>query len=171
MKQFSNNLLRTKKETKKWAKIYMANQQSQLKEVENNLRNIYSLNSSRTFSKEKLNEVREYELKREELLAKEEEIWRLKRRAIWIKEGDNNTKLFHRHATHTKNVNTISAIKYMNGESVHSSKEKVEDEERYFKHLFTELEGCHIQSILKVLSLFSKLISKEMNNSMVEEVT
>ena len=61
--------------------------------------------------------------------------------SIWIKEGDNNTKFFHRNATHRKNVNMISAIKDINGESVHSFKEKAEAGERYFKQLFTEPEG------------------------------
>ena len=63
MKQFSENLIKTKKETKKWAKIFIVNQQSQLKEVETNLRKIYSLNNSGTFSKEELKEVQEFELK------------------------------------------------------------------------------------------------------------
>ena len=139
--------------------------------METKLRKIYSLNNSGTFSEEELKEVRECELKREELLAKEEEISRLKSRAIWIKEGDNNTKFFHRHATHWKNVNMISTIKDMNGELVHSFKEKAEVGERYFKHLFTEPEGFHIQEILRVLSMFPKLISKEMNNTMAQEVT
>ena len=48
------------------------------------------------------------------------------------------------HATHRKNVNTILAIKDMNGEMVHSFKENIELGERYFKHLFTEPEGYNI---------------------------
>ena len=126
MNKFSENLLTTKKKTKKWANIFMGNQQSQLKEVENNLRNIYSLNSSGKFTEEELKEVREYELKQEELLAKEEELWGLKSRAIWIKEGYNNTKFFHRHATHRKNINTISETKNSNGDIVYCFKEKAE---------------------------------------------
>ena len=75
------------------------------------------------------------------------------------------------HATHRKNVNTILAIKDMNGEMVHSFKENTELGERYFKHLFTEPKGCNIHKILKVLSLFLKLISEEMNKTMTEEET
>ena len=69
----------------------MANQEIQLKEVESNLKNIYSLNNSGIFSKEELKEVWENELKWEDLLAKEEELLRFKSRAIWIKEGYKNT--------------------------------------------------------------------------------
>ena len=78
--------------------------QSVEKEVEKKLRKIYSLNKAWIFLEEELKEVQKYELKREELLAKEDELWRLKNRDIWIKEGDSNTKNFHRHATHRKNI-------------------------------------------------------------------
>ena len=56
------------------------------------------------------------------------------------------------------------------GLRVYSFKEKAEVGERYFKNLFTEPEGYNIQEILKVLSMFPRLISEEMNNSMLEEV-
>ena len=61
-------------------------------------------------------------------------------------------------------------MKYLNGEMVYSFKEKEEVGERYFKYLFKEPEGCNIQEILKFLILFLKLISKEMNKTMIEEV-
>ena len=102
------------------------------------------------------------------MLAKEEDLWRLKSRDIWIKEGDSNTKIFHRHAMHRKNINTILEIKDLNREMVCSFKEKADAGERFFKKLFTELEGCNTQEILKVLSMFLRLISEEMNNSMSE---
>ena len=86
----------------------MANQQKQLKEVELILKKIYSQNNTGIFTEEELKEVQENELKREEKLDKEEDILRLKIRDIWIKEGYNNTKCFHRYATHGRNLNTIS---------------------------------------------------------------
>ena len=50
MKQFSDNIMRTKKESKKWAKVYNAKQQVKLKEVEAKLKGIYNLNRFGTFS-------------------------------------------------------------------------------------------------------------------------
>ena len=85
MKQLSKNFLKFKKVSKPWARVYTANQQKQLKEVENSLKYIYEQNDSGIFTEEELKEVREKESKREELLAREEELLRLKRRAIWIK--------------------------------------------------------------------------------------
>ena len=98
MKQLSENLQKVKKVTKPWDRVYTTNKQKQLKEVENSLKEIYEKNNSGIFTEEELKEVRENELKREELLTREEELQRLKSRAIWIKGGDNNTIFFHNFA-------------------------------------------------------------------------
>ena len=49
MKQFSNNIIRIKKKSKKWSKINNSRRQDQLKEVEEKLKEIYSLNNFVTF--------------------------------------------------------------------------------------------------------------------------
>jgi hypothetical protein len=41
------------------------------------------------------------ELERNKILLGFEEQWRLRRRAIWIQSGDNNTKFFHNYASHS----------------------------------------------------------------------
>ena len=60
----------------------------------------------------------------------------------------------------------ISTIKDMNGVMVSSFKEKIEAGECFFKNLFKESEGCNIQEILKVINLFPRMVSEEMNNSL-----
>lgn len=43
----------------------------------------------------------------DELLPREEIMWRQRSRATWIKEGDQNTKFFHRKATWRQKKNAI----------------------------------------------------------------
>jgi hypothetical protein len=43
------------------------------------------------------------EEERNKFLLDEEESWRQKSRAIWIKSGDNNTKFFHNFASYERN--------------------------------------------------------------------
>lgn len=55
------------------------------------------------------------------MLEKEEE-WRLKSRAIWLKSGDENTKLFQAYAWGRKVANTIWDMMDEAGEKVSSFK-------------------------------------------------
>lgn len=41
------------------------------------------------------------------MLKEREETWRLRRRAIWLKEGDDNSKIFHKFGNGRIVVNTI----------------------------------------------------------------
>jgi len=52
------------------------------------------------------------EKKRIKLLKEKEETQRLKRRAIWLESGDENTKLFQAYTKGIKIVNTIWHLKY-----------------------------------------------------------
>ena len=92
MKQFVENIQEFKRVSKPWARVYSTNQEKQLNEVEISLKEIYEWNSTGVLPDIKLKEVKEKELKREELLARKEVLQTLKSRAIWIKEGDNNTE-------------------------------------------------------------------------------
>ena len=65
----------------------------------------------------------------------------------------------------------ISTIKDMNGIMVSSFKEKTKAGEKFFKNLFKEPEGFIILEILKVINLFPKLITEEMNNFLRKEDT
>lgn len=44
---------------------------------------------------------------RAKILNYREEIWRLRSRAIWMHEGDENTKFYHKFTNGRKVINTI----------------------------------------------------------------
>jgi len=56
------------------------------------------------------------------ILENKEVTWRLKSRAILLREGDNNSKLFQHYANQWKNLNLIWDMKTKDEEWVHSFK-------------------------------------------------
>ena len=65
MKQLEGNLQEVKRVTKPSARVYLVNQEKQLKEVEISLKDIYERNNTGVFLDIELKDVKEKELKRE----------------------------------------------------------------------------------------------------------
>lgn len=63
------------------------------------------------------------EKERHKILAIYETSWRLKRRALWLKEGDRNKKFYHRFANNKREINSIWEIKAQRGVLLHSEEE------------------------------------------------
>ncbi|XP_074314409.1 uncharacterized protein LOC141649624 [Silene latifolia] len=70
------------------------------------------------------------------LLRQEEIFWRQRSRAIWLREGDRNTKYFHRKARQRKKKNTISRIVGRNGAVCEGREAVTEEAEGFFSELF-----------------------------------
>jgi hypothetical protein len=101
----------------------------------------------------------------------EEKTWRLKSRVVWLKEGDNNSKYFHRYAQERKAQNTIGEIKNCNGELVSAHPEMAEAGVGFFSTLFKENLGCPIEENFKVVGLFPNKIMEDMNKFLPEKVS
>jgi hypothetical protein len=74
----------------------------------------------------------------EELLLKEETMWRQQSRALWLKEGDNNTKYFHRKASWRAKKNRILSIEDNNGQMVTDDNQIGKITNGFFTSLFTK---------------------------------
>jgi hypothetical protein len=81
---------------------------------------------------------------RNKFLLSEEELWRQRSRAIWIKSGDQNTKYFHHFASSRRNRKHIWEILDENGQT-HFRQDAIKKEAtRHFKSFFEEVEHSSI---------------------------
>lgn len=84
-----------------------------------------------------------------ELLSKEEIMWKQRSRALWLAEGDKNTSFFHKKATSRKARNSIKGLEDANG-IWQTSPEKIEEIcVQYYQSLFSTDGTAEIDSFLE----------------------
>jgi hypothetical protein len=69
----------------------------------------------------------------------EEISWRQKSRALWLREGDKNTRFFHRLANSHRRHNSISTL-LVNGELTSEPDAIAECITQFYHNLFTEVD-------------------------------
>jgi hypothetical protein len=126
MVQFAASINKLKSDIKKWVPLWKARSSRTLVETKEHRKTLYQILDEGPLSKEQLEGIKNLENTRLKWLKVEEQEWRQKSRAVWIKDGDNNTQFFHQFTNYRRNHNSIWEIKNGNGESVSSFKEKVE---------------------------------------------
>jgi hypothetical protein len=75
----------------------------------------------------------------EKILLFEELNWRQKSRALWLKEGDKNTKIFYRVANSHRKFNQVNSLK-INGEISKNPAKIQEHIVQFYNNLY--LENC-----------------------------
>jgi len=83
--------------------------------VEANIAHLFDNNISGVFNDDELLSLKSLEGGKKVMSDKEELEWRLKSRTIWPKEGDNNTKFFHKFVICRKNLNTTWEMDLLDG--------------------------------------------------------
>jgi hypothetical protein len=80
------------------------------KEMEDELDELDRIGENRELTVEEVNKRDECSNSLERILFQEEVSWRQKSRALWLKEGDQNTRYFHRVANSHRRNNTVAAM-------------------------------------------------------------
>ena len=76
-------------------------------------------------------------LELENLAHLDETSWRQKSRVQWLKEGDNNTKFFHKIANSNRRRNYMEKIE-VEGTTYHSDSDIRDNVVQFYKSLYTE---------------------------------
>jgi hypothetical protein len=109
-------------------------------------------------SEENVRRYRDMERKHAELLKSEETIWRQRSRAVWLKDGDKNTKFFHGKANQRRKNNEIKKIKDEDGVWWHGQ----DQIEKVMLNFFSELFATSVPSGMnQVCSAIQTKLSRE----------
>lgn len=141
-----------KTDLKKWNAEVFGDVGKKKKELLEGIRELGSVDEGRSLEEEE--KVRKTDMSREleKTLLSEEIIWRQKSRALWLKEGDKNTKFFHRLANSRHKFNQVDSLS-INGEVSRNPRETQEHIVHFYKNLY--VENCSWRPRVEGLSFLS----------------
>lgn len=104
-------------------------------------------------------------------MEQEESYWRLKSRATWIKQGDINTKFFHKFENARREKNTIWKIRNGNGQLIYSQNDITNEAVSFFGKQFQRSEVCNFKDILWGIEIFPKMFDEEANEKVFQKIS
>ena len=81
--------------------------QDVLQKIDADIGNLFQRRLLGVLTKEEITFLENLEDRKRHILLKEEELYRLRSKALWLQQEDNNTIFFHNYANYRKSVNTI----------------------------------------------------------------
>jgi hypothetical protein len=109
--QFATKLKRIKKLAIPWDKTKQKAEEQELQSIEEQLRLLQEDLESGFMKVLAQNILKRLEAMSRLLMAEQEETWRLKSRAIWLENGDENTNFFQVYAKGRREKKTIWSLK------------------------------------------------------------
>ena len=125
---------------KKWSEEEFGNVENRLRKLWKDLNDLELIADSQPLTNEEILEKDQLRTKLEKVTLMEEICWRQKSRALWIREGDRNTKFFHKTANSHRRFNTIDNLE-VDGELTSNLNSIAACISLFYKQLYSETEG------------------------------
>ncbi|KAL0356018.1 UNVERIFIED_CONTAM: Retrovirus-related Pol polyprotein from type-1 retrotransposable element R2 [Sesamum radiatum] len=146
-----------------WERREFGNVRSRIRQLEDRILSLDKGNLS-TDSKQLL-EMMKSEL--EELLAREELLWKQRSKAEWLREGDKNTAYFHARANERRKRNMISSLQSEEG-CFTSDREKIQDIIlRHFKTVYSSTNP-DLSVMEAILNTINPRVTGKMNEALLQ---
>jgi hypothetical protein len=100
------------------------------------------------------------------ILQANEEKWRQRSRAIWVKSGDQNTNFFHHFANHRCNRKHIWEIFDDTQQRLTGQKTIKEEVLHYYKNFFKARSSSYTVKQVQVTSIFSRMVNIDEERSL-----
>jgi hypothetical protein len=171
MYRFQQKLKNLKQTLKLWnqstfGNIFDAQKQllAQLEGIQQQIR-LHGLTNELKAQEITLNQQLEVRKKQEEIL------WKQKSRVQWLREGECNTKFFHRTVIQRRHSNKITHLISDDGDTVHSHEDMENTLTGYFQNLLTEPRADRHEAINKVTRHVPSLVTPEQNAALLRPIT
>lgn len=160
-----------KMKLKVWNKDIFGNIFADKKSVENKILELNQTLIKEGCDKNKNEQVEKYHLEWEKLCKEEEIFWKQKSRVKWLKEGEHNTKFFHRSTIANQTHNRISSIKNEDGQIQQTHDEIEAALVKHFSGIAQEDILVREPFIKDFTNHIPKLVTREDNNNLNRSVT
>jgi hypothetical protein len=107
----------------------------------------------------------------EERCQQEKNLWCQKSRIRWLKEGERNTKFFHRTTIARRNQNKILKIRDRDGIERESHKEIKNKLVNHFQGIAQEPNQDRTEAIQRITQHIPKLVTEEQNINLNKSIT
>jgi len=122
-------------------------------------------------TKSSTREEENLQLQLKERKKQEEILWRQKSIVQWFKEGERNTKFFHRSMMHRRYINIITKLEYAQGNHILDHAGIESQLVSYYKDLLSKPIMDRTQAIKKITQYIPSLIILEHNESLMRPIT
>lgn len=134
------------------------------KSMEQKLQEINQINITEGFNEERHNLTNSLQKEWDEHCFQEETFWRQKSRIQWIKEGERNTKFFHKSTTTHRAHNRITKLKDSQGIELVTHKDMEETLVHHFSDIAMEPMEDRTGFIDKITQHIPKFVTREDNH-------
>jgi len=168
--QFQQKLRFLKGHLKRWNREIFGNIFTAQQELNQELTELHQKIISEGHTEATLEKERRINSQLEERRKQEELYCRQKSRVRWLKEGERNTKFFHRTTVQRRMHNNIPFIQNQEGAKVEKHEEIEEELLNHFQQVHHEPMIDRQQAIRKITSNVPKLITEEHNELLMSPI-
>jgi hypothetical protein len=152
----AQKITHTRGQLKEWSAEHFGRVTKEIRTKRNRLKKLWE----RPNSGGRDEEVRKISSDLDELLHREEMMWKQWPRVRWLAEGDRNTNFFHRKATWRQSKNTIKRIRGLNGNWTDDPGEIKEIANNFFRELYTKDSSVCPDDLLNLIHQPISALSK-----------
>jgi hypothetical protein len=109
--------------------------------------------------------------KKKERSKQEKILWKKKSRVQWLKEGERNTKFFHRATMHWRHVNIITHLEDGQGKTVREHSKIEAELINFYQDLLTETKEDRTKAIRRITRHIPSLVTQEKNVALTRPIT